>query len=76
MENNKRHCGIIEPREGRPSHILLDQYVCSLLLHEPERRSTYKRKDSKQRGADAEQVKQNYNTGTGRNNRGGLKDRE
>lgn len=44
MENNKRHCDIIEPGDGRPSHVFLDQYVCSLLLPEPETKNVQKKK--------------------------------
>lgn len=55
MGNNKRHCDIIEPGDGRPSHIFLDQYVCSLLLPEPQRqRRLKKRNDLKRRGAKSE----------------------
>lgn len=61
MENNKRHCDIIEPGDGRPSHISLDQYVCSLLLPEPERQRK-KRNDLTQRGAKLEQVETKVKT--------------
>lgn len=37
IQNNKRLCDIIEPRDGRPSHISPDQYVCSLLSSQPGR---------------------------------------
>lgn len=40
IQNNKRLCDIIEPRDGRPSHIFPDQYVCSLLSPLPERQMT------------------------------------
>lgn len=66
IRNNKRLCDIIEPRDGRPSHIFPDQYVCSLLSPQPERQMTSGRKCQGQIRAGRGRAKQECKTGRGK----------